>query len=111
MQNDYEQYIINYQKKLGTSYVKDAYEAISKDLRGNDKLFAVSDIIGGLSDNKIQGDWGHSLSYWRRNPDLIAIESFAHLFEGQFNEERLKSLSSYFPTATKKFNEILEGLL
>jgi hypothetical protein len=111
LQNDYKQYIINYQIKHGLSNIKDVYDAVSKDLRGNDALSSVSDIMGGLSGNAVRGDWGHSKAYWARNPDMIAIESFAHLFEAQFDGERFRLFSEYFPTAATEFQKILGGLL
>lgn len=111
LHKDYNQYIIDYMGKHGIGNIDIAYRAISDDLKKTDLLSAVSDIMGGISGGNVQGRWGHRPSYWGNDPNTIAIESFAHLFEAQFSAERLRLFSIYFPTATKEFELILEGLL
>jgi len=111
LQDDYNAYIIKYMGANKITNMVEAYNRISQDLRKSDMLSAVSDILGGISAGSIDGGWKHRLSYWKDNPDNISIESFAHLFEAQFSEERLRIFSEYFPRASKEFKKILEGSL
>lgn len=45
-------------------------------------------------------------SYW--NKSNICQEAFAHMFESQFDEIRYTEMKKYFPSALKKFGEILK---
>lgn len=111
LQNDFDNYIIQYMGDNTISDLAMAHAAVSADLRKSDMLSAVSDIMGGLSGNVVKGNWGHRLAYWANDPDNITAESFAHLFEAQFCPERLRLFKKYFPTATEEFNKIMEGLI
>lgn len=110
LQNDFDSYILNYKQNHAISSHSDAYSAISADLCKSNVYSSVSDIMGAFTGNKIKGGWGHRAAYWS-DPDNVTAESFAHLFEAQFSEERLKAFSTYFPTATAEFEKLLEGLL
>ena len=80
------------------------------DVADRNRLSSVSDILGGITKNKIQGPYGHKTQYWRDRPQGVATEAFAHLFEAQFDTQRLEAFRRYFPSATSEFSLILEGL-
>lgn len=109
LRSDYNSYIMNYMKSNKIKYKADAYSAVSDEIRP-DTHSSVSDLFGGISKGKCEGNWGHRQSYWKRDPQLVEIEAFAHFYEAQFDTERLEILQHYFPTATDAFNKLLEGL-
>ncbi|MDE6833841.1 MAG: hypothetical protein K2J39_06325, partial [Ruminococcus sp.] len=87
--------------------------AIGKDLKQSVKSqSAVSDIMEGLSNGKIKGCSGHMANkpnYWK-NSNRVYAETFAHMFEAQFDKVRYEEMQKYFPNALKKFEELLEGI-
>lgn len=84
--------------------------AISKDLSSMRKHSAVADMLNGLSRGNIKGIARHSMEYWK-NDSVYCSEAFAHMFEAQFDKIRHAEMEKYFPTALKKFEKILEGLI
>lgn len=89
--------------------------ALSVELSKSDiahKANGVSDIVGGLSKGKCQGWYGHSAKYWRERPDYgVQREAFAHMNEAAYLEGQREMITKYFPTAYKRFIELLEGVL
>ena len=68
---------------------------------------SVSDIVGGLTKNTVQGGWGHSKEYWRYQKP--SVEAMAHMFEAKFMKgERLETFKKYFPTAYQKFEDAIK---
>jgi len=86
----------------------------------------ISDVYGGFTDNKLKGTWGHSnerdplSTYWndwqlfggteytgKQSKELWA-ETFSRYMTG--NEEAIKELNRYFPTAIPIMDEALESL-
>ncbi len=110
---DYLEYVKNYKRSNNFTSILDAQEAIGKDLKKSVKSQnAVSDIMEGLSNGKIKGCAGHMANkphYWK-NSNMIYSETFAHMFEAQFDKVRYKEMQKYFPNALKKFEELLEGI-
>ena len=69
---------------------------------------SVSDIVGGLTKNTVQGGWGHSKEYWRYQKP--SVEAMAHMFEAKFMKgERLEPFKKYFPTAYQKFEDAIKS--
>ena len=70
----------------------------------------ISDLFGGLSQNKCIAKYGHrDLQYW--NDGSLAREAFAHMFECQFDKARYNLMQQYFPTALAEFEKILGGII
>ncbi len=78
----------------------------------------ISDVYGGFTDNKLKGTWGHSneKGYWnsedgdytgKQGMELWA-ETFSRYMTG--NEESIKELNSYFPTAIPIMDDALDSL-
>ena len=91
---------------LGYNYDRDqAYSYISGVLATNVRFSFVSDIYGGLSDNKCIGEFGHrDEGYWD-DPKSLSAEAFANFFSAyaRGNETEIDYLQQVFPTATAIF--------
>ena len=72
----------------------------------NDKASSASDILGALSEGRIQGKYSHSLVYWEKKGN-IESEFFAHVFEAQFDDERREILEKTFP---ESYNYVINKL-
>ena len=76
------------------------------------KANGVSDIIEGLSGGKCVGCYGHGAKYWRdRQGYGIQREAFAHMNEAAYLDGQREMMEKYFPTAFKRFIELLEGVI
>lgn len=109
LKSDYKDYMKSYGKAHSLNTYPKVQKAIGEDLNDMRKHSAVSDILGAISQGNIQGVAGHSAEYWK-DDSVIAAESFAHMFEAQFDETRYKEMKKYFPNALKKFESILGGV-
>lgn len=85
--------------------------AVTKDLcTDKDLKNAVSDIMGGLTNGTLQGNYGHKKSYWRGT--ALENEAIAHMFEcTMLGGERLTVFKKYFPTAYDYFITYIKTLL
>lgn len=88
--------------------VKESYEYISKIVIAH-KYHAVSDLLGGLTDNQCKGRYMHYNSYWRKNESRLEKEAFAHFFEASFNTEKIKLVREFFPTAYEAYEEVIKN--
>lgn len=107
-------------EKLGWEFTKDkkilqllrkdfinlSDETIFEAIHINDKASSASDILGALSEGRIQGKYSHSLVYWEKKGN-IESEFFAHVFEAQFDDERREILEKTFP---ESYNYIINKL-
>ena len=107
-------------EKLGWEFTKDkkilqllrkdfinlSDETIFEAVHINDKASSVSDILGALSEGRIQGKYSHSLVYWEKKGN-IESEFFAHVFEAQFDGERREILEKTFP---ESYNYVINKL-
>nr|DAN54532.1 MAG TPA: minor capsid protein [Caudoviricetes sp.] len=107
-------------EKLGWEFTKDkkilqllrkdfinlSDETIFEAIHINDKASSVSDILGALSEGRIQGKYSHSLVYWEKKGN-IESEFFAHVFEAQFDDERREILEKTFP---ESYNYVINKL-
>lgn len=113
LKNDFNNYVDNYMKENGISDRDQAYAAIGKMMNGSDRdeYRGVSDLYGGLSDNKAKGGWGHSQEYWNSNPQALNREAFANMFEVSMggNENSLKYMKEMFPTAYEEFQKMVKN--
>ena len=107
-------------EKLGWEFTKDkkilqllrkdfinlSDETIFEAIHINDKASSASDILGALSEGRIQGKYSHSLVYWEKKGN-IESEFFAHVFEAQFDDERREILEKTFP---ESYNYVINKL-
>ena len=107
-------------EKLGWEFTKDkkilqllrkdfinlSDDAIFEAIHINDKASSASDILGALSEGRIQGKYSHSLVYWEKKGN-IESEFFAHVFEAQFDDERREILEKTFP---ESYNYVINKL-
>lgn len=112
IRNDVKDYINKFQEENGTF---GAYRKLSEELGANmsieeaAKFHAVSDIFDGVTKGQISGRYGHSgkPGYWQQDGALES-ETFAHMFQAQFNDEEYALLEKYFPNALKEFETLIE---
>ena len=85
--------------------------AVNKELRTDPHIKnAVSDIMGGLTNNNVIGVYGHNKSYWKGK--ALEQETIAHMFEAMvMGGERLATFKAYFPTAYEYFIKFIHTLL
>lgn len=107
IERDFEMKKLEYEGKPWP-YIKGK---ITEELRKDgDYASGCQDIIGGLTLNEIRAGWGHSTSYWKRQPDKradINSEMFAHMSSAFTNPKRLEVMKKWFPRATKEFERMV----
>ena len=88
---------------------------ISTELKGKgDRTHSIQDLLGGTIEGVYPGaQYCHSEpGYWTtKDPNHLQKEACAHMFEAQFEPDKIKLMEEYFPTAWKMFNEIMGGLV
>ena len=99
-----------YGKKHGLKTFDKVDKAISNELRSMREHSAVSDLLDAITNGNICGVASHSRGYWTDDKKICA-EAFAHMYEAQFDEIRYAEMKKYFPTALKKFEEMLGGVV
>ena len=96
-------------QKKAEQYSALSWELIMPDVRN--KANGVSDICDGLSKGKCKGMYAHGTKYWRDRPDTgVPREAFAHMYEAAFLDGQREMIEKYFPTAYKRFIEIIKGV-
>lgn len=111
LHTDCEKYLSYTEQRYGCSR-EDACHHVTQELMSNNNLYAdVSDILGGLTNGQCQNLWGHSSSYWKKDPRRVQREAFANMYSVTYgSQERVDTMKKYFPTAYARFEQILEGL-
>lgn len=84
----------------------ESIEAILISLREHS---AVSDILEGVSGGLIRGITGHQPGYWTL--ESIGQETFAHMFQAQFDAVKRKIIRSFFPHVHRIFQMNLKESL
>lgn len=108
LRSDVEAYIKQTMTKYGCSE-QEAYDIISEELEG-DRNAGVSDIFGSLTGCRCQGDWGHSVEYWTRNPSNMEKEAFANMFEAAMGaSDKETIMKKFFPRAFAAFERIIKN--
>lgn len=105
--NDFDNIVKSYKKVYNCS-IEEAYKNIGMALK-KETFHSVSDIIGGITNNKCRGRYGHfGKGYWNK-PYSLEKESFAHFYEAYIRNdtEKIKVLSEMFPTANQEFLALL----
>ena len=77
-----------------------AYRFISNRLFADVRLSYVSDIYGGLSDNKCVAEFGHHQDGYWNDPRKLSEEAFANFFSAfaRGNQVEIDYLQQAFPT-------------
>lgn len=83
----------------------------AKIVKNND-FAGLSDIIGGMTKNKIVGRFRHKKEYWE-NENKLERETFAQLFAmaGEDDFEQLVVLQEYLPNTFKAFDKLIRRIL
>lgn len=118
-------HLIDYNNKWISSN-KSFIEAIKKDkiiilknknlykniIKNNSNCIEISDIIGGITYNKIVGKYKHEKKYWKKHRKLEK-EIFAQMFSMAGNEdlEQLLLIQEYLPNIFKEFDNLIRRLL
>lgn len=91
---------------LQSDFLSLSDETIFEEIAVSDKASSTSDILGALSEGRMQGKYSHSPEYWERGR-ILESEFFAHVFEAQFDDERREILEKTFP---KSYNYVINKL-
>lgn len=88
---------------------KDLYKIIIKN---NSNYIELSDIIGGITNNKITGRYGHPKKYWKE-PYKLEREIFAQMFTMAGNDDlnQLEIFQKNLPNIFKEFDNLIGRLL
>ena len=85
-------------------------DIINKKLKSKkyEEYAELSDIIGGLTNNKIRGKYKHDNEYWKRK-NALEKETFADLFAiaGGNDVKYLQVINKYLPNTLKAFDGII----
>lgn len=104
-----------FKKKLPNHAIGEVRRTVSNELNAlyGAKSHSVQDILGGTIKKPYPGaTWAHTQKYWRDQGEYgVSREAFAHMFEAQFDPEKIAIMEKHFPTAWKEFNKILGGLI
>ena len=106
MWKDFENALQKIEKEYDTD-IDGAYGLLSLKFK-DPKWHIVSDLFGGMSNNKAKGRYGHNNSYWKK-PGALEREAFAHFFGtiARSDEEKFLLLYKYFPLSMDAFLEML----
>jgi hypothetical protein len=110
--SDFDIYLEQYMQKNSLTDKDSAYKIISKELKSqkSSSIWTISDLFGGLTDNKVIGNYKHARTYWTK-PGALTREAFANMFSSMFYFESYASLKMYFPNALSEFERLLKGVL
>ena len=89
-----------------------AYRKLRQSIIATKAGDMVSDIYGGATMNKINGGWGHSTSYWRKDRQHLAIEAFADISSAKvYSKAELQVIKEYLPTAYSAYEEMVAEMV
>lgn len=88
-------------------------EEISRKLKSKEyeEYAELSDIIGGLTNNKIRGKYKHDNEYWKRK-NALEKETFADLFAiaGGNDVKYLQVINNYLPNTLNAFDRLIRRI-
>ena len=99
---------LQFYEKLGKMKGQDFTRIVADELAKQPHInSAVSDLIGGLTQNKLAGydalTYGHRTGYWEIK-DALVSESIAHMFEALGSGDvRLVTMQEHFPISWDMF--------
>jgi hypothetical protein len=71
----------------------------------------LADILSGAFKNKYKTKFGHSTKYWKAESANLVLETFAHVFEAEFNPDSKKVLMKYFPKTYEMILDIMKEMI
>jgi len=88
---------------------QDIYKTLIKN---NSSYRELSDIVGGMTNNKVVGRYKHEKKYWKKAGKLEK-EIFAQMFTmaGNNDIKQLELFQEYLPNTFKEFNNLIRRLL
>lgn len=89
------------------------YQNMYKTLIKNNSTYReLSDIVGGMTNNKVVGRYKHEKKYWKKAGKLEK-EIFAQMFTmaGNNDIKQLELFQTYLPNTFKEFDNLIRGLL
>lgn len=77
-----------------------------------DYIGPVSDLYGGVTDNEVTGNWGHSKSYWNRRDKKAEVcsEAWADILQSYGQKEQTELMNKYLPGSKKYVEEYVKNL-
>ena len=98
--------------ELDKKYILNNLNLYQKLLNDNSNYRELSDIISGMTKNKIKGRYYHKNSYWNKQKKLEK-EIFAQMFTaaGANDFKQLQIFQEYLPNTFKAFDNLIGGLL
>lgn len=83
-----------------------------KLIKNNSNYRELSDIMSGITDNKMKGRYFHKKGYWKKN-NKLEREVFAQMFTVAGNDDfgQLQVFQKYLPNTFKAFDDLIRGLL
>lgn len=116
----YESYIlgevdVNYvMEQVGEPQFRYACKMFAREISAlpSQERNAISDIIGGATNNLARNGYGHRDSYWDYYGVALANEAFAEMFAGSISSPRAMSkLREYLPESCRLFEEMLGDMI
>lgn len=77
-----------------------------------DYIGPVSDLYGGVTNNEVTGNWGHSKSYWNRRDRKAEVcsEAWADILQSYGQKEQTELMNKYLPGSKKYVEEYVKNL-
>ena len=81
-------------------------------INNNSNYRELSDIVGGMTNNKVVGRYRHEKKYWKKSGKLEK-EMFAQMFTiaGKNDIKQLELFQKYLPNTFKEFDNLIRRLL
>ena len=98
--------------ELDKEYILNNQNLYKDLLKNNSNYRELSDIISGMTKNKIKGRYFHKNSYWNK-PKKLEKEIFAQMFTaaGADDFKQLQIFQKYLPNTFRTFDNLIGGLL
>lgn len=93
-------------------YILNNQDTFKKLIENNMNHKELSDIIGGITDNKVVGKYKHKNNYWKK-ANKLERETFAQMFTMAGNDDikQLEVFQKYLPNIFKEFDDLIRRLL
>lgn len=86
---------------------------LKNELRNEpDSIGPVSDLYGGVTNNEIVGQWGHSKDYWNRANKKVEVcsEAWADILQSYGQKEQTELMNKYLPGSKKYIEDYVKNL-
>ena len=76
----------------------------------DERKVGISDIISGLTKNRVHGTYGHSSDYWTEK--TLISETIANMFEAYMNgDQSFELMKQYFPRSSDLFERYINSMI